>query len=267
MRCLIGGGRLGEVALASEHVTNLVMRDGKVALPSGISGVGLGEAFLDGERPSIPIERPRKFALSLKYFCDLSLRDAEVVLPSGISRVGLGEAFSDGQRGLVGGERLGKVALGADHIADPTVRDGQVALPFGVSGVGLTQAFEDRIRGPVGGERLSEVALRSEHVAILEYVRWKGRAAMQHSRGLLWRSALRSRRPLHRACELREGCLAPLRHRPGPGWPSTTRRDYCSPWPFGLLARTTSWPHRCARYPARHGRTRPTCWGRRGRGG
>jgi hypothetical protein len=81
MRRLVGGGRLGEVALAREHVADLVVRDRKVALPFGVSGVGLGEAFLNGERPLIPIERARKVALSRKYFCNLSLRDAEVALP------------------------------------------------------------------------------------------------------------------------------------------------------------------------------------------
>ena len=46
---LVGGERVGDVALVNEHVADLDVRDGQVALPSGVFGVGLGEAFSDGE--------------------------------------------------------------------------------------------------------------------------------------------------------------------------------------------------------------------------
>ena len=68
------------------------MRDGEVALPSGISGVGLGEAFSDGEGGLEGGERGGEVALGREHVADLFLRDGEVALPSGISGVGLGEA-------------------------------------------------------------------------------------------------------------------------------------------------------------------------------
>ena len=43
-----GVQRRRQVALVNEHVADLLLRDGEVALPSDISGVGLGEAFGNG---------------------------------------------------------------------------------------------------------------------------------------------------------------------------------------------------------------------------
>ena len=37
----------GEIALGHLHVADAVMRDGEVALPARVAGVGLGEVFAD----------------------------------------------------------------------------------------------------------------------------------------------------------------------------------------------------------------------------
>ena len=42
---LIGGERARRGCPGNQHVANPALRDGQLALPSGISGVGLGEAF------------------------------------------------------------------------------------------------------------------------------------------------------------------------------------------------------------------------------
>ena len=40
---------LGQVALGHQHIAHLVIGDGEIALPSGVVGIGLGEALADGE--------------------------------------------------------------------------------------------------------------------------------------------------------------------------------------------------------------------------
>ncbi|GBF26801.1 hypothetical protein MnTg02_01842 [bacterium MnTg02] len=79
----------------NEHIADLDQRDGEVALPSGIPGVGLGQTFSDGPRGLVGGERVGEVALFKEHVTDLDVRDGEVALPSGISGIGLGQAFED----------------------------------------------------------------------------------------------------------------------------------------------------------------------------
>ena len=69
------------------------MRDGEVALPLGVVGVGLGQAFGDGEGGLEGVERVGELALGHEHVADLAMRDGEVALPLGVVGVGLGQAF------------------------------------------------------------------------------------------------------------------------------------------------------------------------------
>ena len=69
----------------------------EVALPSGISRVGLSEAFRYGEGRFERFERRRPFALGKKHVADFVVRDGKIALPSSISRVGLGKALGYGK--------------------------------------------------------------------------------------------------------------------------------------------------------------------------
>lgn len=55
--------------------TTVVVRDGEFALPSGIVGVGIGEAFSDGVRSFEGVERRREIALREEDVADLPKRE------------------------------------------------------------------------------------------------------------------------------------------------------------------------------------------------
>ena len=98
------------LSLSCKHHRYAAVARCKVALPFGISGVGICEAFKYGEGGLIGGERGGEVALDSEHVADPVMRDGQVALPFGISGVGLGEAFAYGEGGLIGGERGGEVA-------------------------------------------------------------------------------------------------------------------------------------------------------------
>ena len=69
------------------------MRDGEIALPAGIAGVGLGEPFSDGQRGLEALQGVGEVALSNEHVADPLMRDGEVALPLGISRLARGQSL------------------------------------------------------------------------------------------------------------------------------------------------------------------------------
>ena len=51
--------RVGEIALRHQHVADLVVGHGEIALPAGIVGVGLGQALADREAGAIAMPARR----------------------------------------------------------------------------------------------------------------------------------------------------------------------------------------------------------------
>src|SRR5215510_15032367 len=98
VRGLVGIERGGEVALGAEHVADLVVRQGQVALPAGVAGVGPGEALEDRERGLVGIKRGGEVALGAEHVADLVVRQGQVALPAGVAGVGPGEADGKGTR-------------------------------------------------------------------------------------------------------------------------------------------------------------------------
>ena len=90
-RGLKAGERGVELALGHLHVADPFMRDGEVALPSGIVGIGLGQPLGNRERGLEAVERGVEPALGHLHVAQLVVRDGEVALPSGIVGIGLGQ--------------------------------------------------------------------------------------------------------------------------------------------------------------------------------
>ena len=74
-----------------QHVADLVVGDGEIALPVGIAGVGLGQAVGDGEAVPVGFQRLGEIALRRQHVADLLVGDGEIALPAGIGGVGLGQ--------------------------------------------------------------------------------------------------------------------------------------------------------------------------------
>ena len=89
---LVGFQRLGEIALRHQHVADLVVGDGEIALPAGIAGVGLGQAVGNGEAVLVGFQRLGEIALRHQHVADPVVGDGEIALPAGIAGVGLGQA-------------------------------------------------------------------------------------------------------------------------------------------------------------------------------
>ncbi len=88
--------RLSLVAHAHIKLAELAMAGSQVCLPSGIAGIGLGEALENGEAVAIGFQRVGQGALGLQHIAHLDIGDREIALPSGIAGIGLGEALYDG---------------------------------------------------------------------------------------------------------------------------------------------------------------------------
>ena len=48
-----------QIALGLQHVADVCLRHGQVALPTGIAGVGLGQALSDAEPGAVALQRRR----------------------------------------------------------------------------------------------------------------------------------------------------------------------------------------------------------------
>ena len=68
---LIGGQRLGQIALRHLHVADPVVRHRQVALPVRIAGIGLCQAVGDGEIRLIGGQRSGQIALRHLHVADV----------------------------------------------------------------------------------------------------------------------------------------------------------------------------------------------------
>ena len=137
-------------------VSDLFVGYGEIALPSGVAGIGLGEAVGDGEAVLVGFEGGGQIALVDLDVADLFVGDGEIALPSCVSGIGLGEAVGDGEAVLIGFEGVGEIALGDLDVSDLFVGDGEIALE--VRAVRLQE--EQPLKNLLGGGRRRQRAFR-----------------------------------------------------------------------------------------------------------
>ena len=79
-------------------------------MPSGVCGIGLGQALGNAQGCLVASQRRRQVALGALHVADLFLGHREVALPSGVCGIGLGQALEDGMGCLVASQRRRQVA-------------------------------------------------------------------------------------------------------------------------------------------------------------
>ena len=140
-----GYERLVALTFLCRYKAEALQHECHVMLPVGISGVGGGEAFSDGQRGLVARQRRRDVALSEEHVADLFLRDKEAALRAGIVRVRL-------WRGVLKIDIRGLVALERQRPKSPcptstspifSRETERSSLPIGISGVGGREALED----------------------------------------------------------------------------------------------------------------------------
>jgi hypothetical protein len=87
---LIGLQRSGEIALRLKHVADLVVGDGKIALPSGVAGIGLGQALGNGEAVPVGFQCGGEIALRHQHIADPFIGDGNIALPTNIAGIATG---------------------------------------------------------------------------------------------------------------------------------------------------------------------------------
>ena len=106
---LEGFQRLGEFSLRPQHIADLLVGDREIALPTGIGGIGLGEAVGNGEAVAKGFQGFGQVSL-----CPLARRQPSHRRPrdrAASSRYpdGLGKSGNDVPFGLIRLQRFGKI--------------------------------------------------------------------------------------------------------------------------------------------------------------
>src|SRR5262249_2355084 len=125
---------LGRVADRFEG-TDLVVAYGEIALPTGVSGVALGQRLGEHQSAAIAIERLLEPALCDQRIAHSIMAGGEVPLPLDVVGVALAERSGDRQALAEARKCTLVIALPIEQIPDTVKAHGQIVLPHGVLGV------------------------------------------------------------------------------------------------------------------------------------
>ena len=109
---------LGQVSLGHEHIANLIVAHGQIALPSCIIWIGFGEAVSNGEAGLEALQGFGQVSLGHEHVAHLVVGDRQIALPSGIVRIGFGETVPNCETGLEGFQGFRQVSLRHEHVAN-----------------------------------------------------------------------------------------------------------------------------------------------------
>jgi hypothetical protein len=80
-----------QIALGEENVANPLIRNQKIALQAGVSGVGLSEALSDPQIVLVGLQRLGQLALLDQHVADLLLEHRQIALRAGVVEMNLGQ--------------------------------------------------------------------------------------------------------------------------------------------------------------------------------